>query len=85
MSLRRPYASATMARRLAAALEADQPPGLRWRVRGAELLFEFTAVTPESARATADDLLACLSAAERTAGAIPTLRSAPGRPRRGGP
>lgn len=59
------------ARRLAAALEADHPTQLTWHVRGRVLEFTFTAPTPESARATGDDLLACLSAAERTVEVTP--------------
>lgn len=74
MTLRRRCASAAEARRLAAAVEADQPPGLTWRVRARTLEFEFSAATPESARATGDDLLACLSAAERV-GAVRVSRS----------
>jgi hypothetical protein len=68
VTLRREYASPADARRLAAALAADQPSGLVAHTRGRVLSFEFTAPTPESARATGDDLLACLSAAERTTG-----------------
>ena len=75
MSLRRRYGSAAEARRLAAALAADHPEHLTWRVRGRVLEFGFTAPTPESARATGDDLLACLSAAERTAEVTPRRRS----------
>lgn len=59
---------------MAAALEADQPAHLTWRVRGPVLEFDFAAETPESARATGDDLLACLSAAERTAEVVPKRR-----------
>lgn len=66
MTLRRRCASPAEARRLAAAVEADHPDGLVWRVRGPAIEFEFSAVSAESARATGDDLLACLSAAERT-------------------
>jgi hypothetical protein len=82
VSLRRQYGSATAARRLAAALEADQPEHLTFHVRGRVLEFEFTAPTPESARATGDDLLACLSAAERTENVTPARRpgSAPRSP-----
>ena len=79
MSLRRQYSSPAEARRLAAALEADHPDGLAWRARGRVLEFDFTARTPESARATADDLLACLSAAERTGEVIPKRRPGPAR------
>jgi hypothetical protein len=67
VTLRRRYRSPAEARRLAAALEADQPEDLRWHVRGRVLEFRFDATTPESARATGDDLLAYLSAADRTA------------------
>ena len=79
MSLRRQYGSAAEARRLAAALEADHPEHLTWHVRGRVLEFGFTALTPESARATGDDLLACLSAAERTAAVTPSRRTGPAR------
>jgi hypothetical protein len=74
--LRRQYRSPTDARRLAEALAADQPNHLTWRVRGRVLEFRFGASTPESARATGDDLMACLSAAERTAEITPS-RSPP--------
>ncbi|MFZ0831443.1 MAG: KEOPS complex subunit Pcc1 [Thermoplasmata archaeon] len=79
MSLRRRYSSAAEARRLAAALEADQPAHVTWHVRGRDLEFTFSGPTPESARATGDDLLACLSAAERTAQIIPKQRTDLGR------
>ncbi len=79
MNLRRQYSSPAEARRLAAAVEADHPDGLTWRVRGRVLEFDFTARTPESARATSDDLLACLSAAERTGEVIPKRRTGPAR------
>ena len=79
MTLRRRYGSSAEARRMAAVLEADRPEHLVSRVRGRVLEFEFTAPTPESARATSDDLLACLSAAERTSEVTPTRRSGPVR------
>jgi hypothetical protein len=79
VSLRRRYGSPAEARRLGAALQADQPVHLTWRVRGRVLEFDFTAPTPESARATGDDLLACLSAAERTSEISPKRRTEPAR------
>jgi hypothetical protein len=79
VSLRRQYRSPAEARRLAAALEADQPGHLRWSVQGRVLTFDFTAATPESARATGDDLLACLSAAERIGEVSPRRPSEPAR------
>lgn len=75
MSLRRRYRTSAEARRLAEALRADQPDHLTWRVRGRVLEFQFAASTPESARATGDDLLACLSAAERTGEVTPKRRT----------
>ena len=84
MSLRRRYGSVAEARRLASALEADQPAHVTWHVRGRILEFTFSGPTPESARATGDDLLACLSAAERTAQITSTRRlpeTAPSRAR----
>ena len=73
MTLHRRYPSAAFARRMAAALEADQPAHVQWVVRGSSIQFRFTGATPESARATGDDLLACLTAAEKTA-ELPAVR-----------
>ncbi len=79
MTLRRRCGSATVARRLARALEADRPAFLRTGVRGSVLTFAFRAPNAASARATCDDLLACLAAAERVQGINP--RPDPGRAR----
>lgn len=79
MSLRRRYRSPAEARRLATALAADQPEQLAWRTRGRVLSFVFTSPTPQSARATSDDLLACLSAAEKTNGVSRSERSGSAR------
>jgi hypothetical protein len=65
VALRRPYASSEVARRIAAALGADNPAFVRVRVEGSALAIELTVPSPGSARATLDDLLACLQAAER--------------------
>ena len=85
MTLRRRYGSAAEARRLAAALAADQPEQLTWHTRGRVLSFIITAPSPESARATSDDLLACLSVAEKTGGVnrqkpAGTARTSPAEP-----
>jgi hypothetical protein len=53
---------------LRAALSADQGRFVLAVRRGDELWFAVDAEGPRPARATLDDLLACLAAAERTAG-----------------
>jgi hypothetical protein len=65
--LRHACASATEADRLRAAVVADNPDYVRVDVEGADLVVRVTAPSPGSARATLDDLLACVSAAERAA------------------
>jgi hypothetical protein len=65
VALRRPYPSPEVARRIAAALNADNPAFVRVAVEGSALAIRLTADSPGSARATLDDLLACLQAAER--------------------
>ena len=65
VSLRRPYASAARAERLAAAVRADDPEFVAVTVEGRELAIRLTVPSPARARATLDDLLACLNAAER--------------------
>ncbi|HEV2317677.1 MAG TPA: KEOPS complex subunit Pcc1 [Thermoplasmata archaeon] len=64
--LERTYASADAAQRLEKALRADAPPNLVAQVEGATLRFVLTSPTAASARATLEDLLACLAAAEKT-------------------
>ncbi len=68
--VRRSCASAAEADRLRAAVAADNPPYVRVAVEGTELVVRVRASSAASARATLEDLLACLSAAER-AGAAP--------------
>jgi hypothetical protein len=53
---------------LSEALAPDQGPFVRWERDGARLTFLVDADTPRSARATVEDLLACLGSAERTLG-----------------
>ncbi len=61
--------SRAVAERLAAAVAADNPPYVKVSVEGNALTIRLTARSAASARATLDDLLACLTAAER---AVPT-------------
>lgn len=67
--LSRSYATSVEARRLAAALAADNPPFVRVEVVDRTIVVRLRARSAASARATLDDLLACAQAAER-AGAI---------------
>ncbi len=68
--LSRTYPTGPEAERVAAAVGADNPAFLRLRVEGARLEIELGPSTPASARATLDDLVACLNAAERAAAAV---------------
>lgn len=63
--VRRACASPREAERLRAAVAADNPSFVRVEVEGSELVIRLTADSAGSARATLDDLLACLGAAER--------------------
>lgn len=65
MVLRRAYASPEEAERIRRALAPDRPPNLTDRVEGATLVLELTSPSARSARATLEDLLPCLAAAER--------------------
>jgi hypothetical protein len=67
--LRRRGADPAEARRLQAAVSADNPEYLKVTVDGPDLLVRLSAPSAASARATLEDLLACLQAAERAAGA----------------
>jgi hypothetical protein len=68
VTLRRSYGSAREAETMRAALSADQGAFVRAKRAGRTLTFRVLAEAPASARATLEDLLACLAAAERTAG-----------------
>ncbi|HYA54375.1 MAG TPA: KEOPS complex subunit Pcc1 [Thermoplasmata archaeon] len=65
--LRGAFPDATTARRVADAVRADNPSFVTIAVDGSELEVRLTATSAASARATLEDLLACLRAAERTA------------------
>ncbi|MGA9840155.1 MAG: KEOPS complex subunit Pcc1 [Thermoplasmata archaeon] len=68
MVVRRSCASADAAQRLRAAVVADTPPFVRLEVEGTSLVVRVASPSAASARATLEDLLACLSAAERAGG-----------------
>jgi hypothetical protein len=57
---------AATARALRAAVAADNPPYVSLEVEGSEMVVRLTTASAASARATLEDLLACLSAAERS-------------------
>ncbi|MGI0071367.1 MAG: KEOPS complex subunit Pcc1 [Thermoplasmata archaeon] len=64
---RRACASAAEAGRLRAALAADNPSFVRVNIEGSDLVVRLTATSAASARASLDDLLACLAVAEKAA------------------
>lgn len=68
MTLARNYPTAEEAERIRRALAPDSTPDLTVRVEGSTLVLELRSRTPASARATAEDLLPCVAAAERAQG-----------------
>jgi hypothetical protein len=66
VTVRRTFPTPEVARRLAAAVGADNPSFVRVEVEGSELTVRLTSRSAASARATLDDLMACLRAAERS-------------------
>ncbi len=66
--VRRACRSPRAARALRDAVRADTPDFVVLRADGASLTVRLTAPSASSARATLDDLLACLGAAERATG-----------------
>jgi hypothetical protein len=64
--VRRTYPSAEAAERVRRAVAADDPSYVRGSIVGATLEYRLEAMAAASARATLDDLLACVSAAERS-------------------
>ena len=64
--VRRTFASAAEARALVAAVAADTPGYVALAADGPTLEIRLSAASATSARATLEDLLACLRAAERT-------------------
>jgi hypothetical protein len=73
---------------LRAAVAADNPEYVTVVRDGADLVIRVTTASPASARLTLEDLLACLSAAERAiavAAAEPPGRPGPSEPPTGAP
>lgn len=75
VTLEREYASGEEATALLQALEPDRPEYLETSREGARVRFRVVARSAASARATLEDLLAALSAAERARGLRPALGS----------
>ncbi|HYA70447.1 MAG TPA: KEOPS complex subunit Pcc1 [Thermoplasmata archaeon] len=67
MRLRGSFPDTTTARRVVEAVRADNPAFVQVEVVGSEIEVRLTALSAASARATLEDLLACLRAAEHTA------------------
>lgn len=63
--VRRACAGPREAEHLRAAVAADNPPYVRAEVEGNDLVVRVVAPSAASARASLEDLLACLGAAER--------------------
>jgi hypothetical protein len=68
----RTYASAEVAEQVRRAVAADDPSYVHGSVVGATLEYRLEAPHAASARATLDDLLACVNAAERSLDLSPT-------------
>ena len=66
VELRRRCRTAAEAEALRAAVQVDTPEFVRLAVEGNDLTVGVTAASAASARATLEDLLACLRAAERS-------------------
>jgi hypothetical protein len=74
--VRRRCADAGEATRLAQAVAVDDPAHVRVGTEGAELVVHVDPASAASARATLDDLLACLGAAERMFDDLPSASPA---------
>jgi hypothetical protein len=72
--VRRTYGSAAAAEQVRRAVAADDPSHVHGSVAGATLEYRLEATHAASARATLDDLLACVSAAERSLDLVPSSR-----------
>jgi len=69
-----------VAHALRAAVVADNPPFVSVELDGPELVVRLRSRSAASARATLEDLLACLSAAERSPAAGPAEGAGAGSP-----
>lgn len=67
VTVRHRCAHRELAEALRRAVIADNPPYVTVTTEGSDLLVRVTARSAASARTTLDDLMACLSAAERAA------------------
>ena len=75
--VRRRCASPAEAEALRRAVQVDTPDFVRIATRGAELEIALSATSAASARATLEDLFACLKAAERAVVGAPRGSSPP--------
>jgi hypothetical protein len=66
VEIERQYPSAALAERIVRSLAADQPEFVQAERNGATVRFRIAEGSPQSLRATLEDLLACVQAAERT-------------------
>ena len=66
VEIRRTWPSADIAARISRAVAVDNPEYVEVRAQGAELIVRVRSSSAASARASVDDLLACLRAAEET-------------------
>jgi hypothetical protein len=66
VEIERRYASPAVAERIVRALAADQPEFVATERTGATVRFRIAEGSPQSLRATLEDLLICVQAAERT-------------------
>jgi len=66
VELRRTWPSAEIAAHIAQAVAADNPEYVEARAQGADLILRVRSTSAASARASVDDLLACVRAAEQT-------------------
>lgn len=66
VTARREYPDARMADQVARAIATDHPPQVRAERIGSTLELRWSGPTAASVRATADDLFACIRAAEQT-------------------
>jgi hypothetical protein len=66
VEIRRTWPSADIAARIAKVVAVDNPEYVEVRAQGAELIVRVRSTSAASARASVDDLLACLHVAEAT-------------------
>jgi len=73
--LERRYDDPDLAARVLASVSVDDPGAVAMQRNGDRLVFEVSGRSASTLRTTLDDLIACIGAAERTAGIVkPTRR-----------